>query len=118
MSEQPATPLSTSFSAPVEVTHLARPLGVLIPVHFEADLWAFCAAGAAGAGVALEPERVARYLLTGLVRALRRTGGAPALLPYRMALGRLELSLVARVEQSGIRVADVGAIAVPPRAAG
>lgn len=117
MSELPTPPLHGA--PPCEVTHLARPLGLLVPVTFSGTLWTFCVSGAAGAGVTLEAERVARYLLTGLVRALRRTGGCPpAVLPYRMALGRLELALAARVEADGIQVSDVGAIVLPPRAAG
>lgn len=117
MSEMPALP---PLAAPArEVTQLARPLGLLVPVTFDAGLWAFCESGAADAGVALDAERVARFLLTGLVRALRRAGGSPpAVLPYRMALGVLEIGLAARMDAAGIHVSDVGAILVPPRAAG
>lgn len=105
MSEMPALPPAV---LPVrEVTLLARPLGLLVPVTFDGGLWAFCETGAADAGVALDSERVARYLLTGLVRALRRAGGSPpAVLPYRMALGALEISLAARIDASGIFVSD------------
>ena len=94
---------------PVDVTALARPLGLLVPVRFDAGLWAFCQGGGADAGVALDAERVARYLLAGLVRALRRVDGAvPDLLPYRMALGTLELDLMARIDAQGITLAPSG----------
>ncbi len=129
MSEMPALP---PMAPAREVTPLARPLGLLVPVTFDGGLWAFCESGAADAGVTLDAERVARYLLTGLVRALRRAGspcgwgpgaageGAPppAVLPYRMALGQLEIALAARIEAGRIHVSDVGAIVFPPRAAG
>lgn len=104
MSELPILP-----DPPADVTHLARPLGLLVPVRFDATLWAFCQAGAADAGVALDPERVARFLLAGLVRALRRVEGpSPALLTYRMALGTLDLSLVATLDPQGILLSPPG----------
>ena len=132
MSEPPAFMSDPPAPAPpgVDVTPLARPLGVRLPVHFAPALWAFCAEGLAAPGggepaAAADPERVARYLLTGLVRALRRAPPpAPARVPYTMALGRRELVLLARVGPAGIQVQlqgpheGGGAIAEAPRQAG
>jgi hypothetical protein len=105
MSELPAPPPHSTPAA--DVTRLARPLGVLVPVAFAPELWAFCLAGAPGAAGPADPDRVARYLLTGLVRALRRADAFPASAPlrYRMALGPREIGLAAHVGTEGIYVA-------------
>ena len=104
----------------MDVTSLARSVGVLVPVSLSPALWAFCETGGEDAGLALSPERVARYLLTALVRALRRqpTPRPNALLPIRVALGRLDLTLTARLTDGRILLDDVAAIAHPPRVAG
>lgn len=95
----------TSLEIPLDIdmTGLARPMGILVPVTFASGLWSFCEARAPGAGVAMSPERVARYLLAGLVRALRRQKGPelpPQGLAFRLALGNLVLELVGTVERA------------------
>jgi hypothetical protein len=88
-----------------DVTGWARSVGLLGRVSLAAPLWAYCEGGARGAGVALPPERVARYVLTGLVRALRRLQGAPPdVLPFTLVLGAHPLRLVARLEAGRIRL--------------